>query len=159
MAIINIGHVVGPQGPSSTDLKYNGTTKVVATNTGINVVGQVNATSFVGDGSQLTNTPTNALGTRTTLFDGNSGTSADIALTEPWDTFDELIFYMTNDGSDYGLKYEILVQDMITAATYASGAEFLIVSHVYFWIRTAPRTYLSVRTENSRMRKIIGVNY
>jgi len=114
---------------------------------------------FIGDGSQLTNTPTNVLGTRTTLFNGNSGTSNDISLSQSWDTFDELIFYMTDDGSNYGLKYEVLVLDMIAAATSTFYSEFMISSHVYFWIRTGPRTYLSVRTENSRMRKIIGVNY
>lgn len=57
MATINLGSVigpVGPTGPSAPDLKYNGTTKAIATNTGVTVTGQVNATSFVGDGAGLT---------------------------------------------------------------------------------------------------------
>ena len=57
----------------SCDLRYNGSTKFVTTNTGAIVTGVLTATSFVGDGSGLTNLPggggsTAGISTTTTSF-------------------------------------------------------------------------------------------
>lgn len=117
----------------------------------------INGNAIVGSGNILIKTPNDY--TRTTLFSGDVG-SGDISLSQSWDNFDELIFYLADDGNSATGVHRVNVNDILDASAF-TGNDYVVDSYtsVYWRFDTTDKTKIDTTSENSRMRKIIGVNW
>ncbi|WIX33325.1 hypothetical protein QO259_01310 [Salinicola sp. JS01] len=96
---------------------------------------------------------------RTTIFNGSVG-SGTIQLSQNWDNFDALIFYISNDdGINGAVSVEYRVSDLIASAKL-SGNRGHIQCGGYDWIFDINnRSVITDIYEDCIMKRIIGVNY
>ena len=145
----------------SVDLYFNGSKKFETTNTGAVVTGILTATSFSGDGSNLSNVGfTTSVGT----FNASSGVATIDSFAYATEDYKvaEYTLHFTN-GSDIQAQKLLVMQDGTTAysqefAVMSSGSQLVsldaIISGANVLVRATPETGVS-GTTTFRWRRIV----
>ena len=145
----------------SVDLYFNGSKKFETTNTGVVVTGILTATSFSGDGSNLSNVGfTTSVGT----FNASSGVATIDSFAYATEDYKvaEYTLHFTN-GSDIQAQKLLVMQDGSTAysqefAVMSSGSQLVTVdatiSGANVLVRATPETGIS-GTTTFRWRRIV----
>lgn len=98
-------------------------------------------------------------GTRTTIYSGSTASVTAIPLTEDWDTFDELVFFLVSDSNTSLRTHRVDVLDILEAATLTSDGDYRVDEGTVWQFDIADKTQITTTSENSIMRKIVGIKY
>jgi hypothetical protein len=148
MSEIQTKTVSSPSGYSLTLSPANGS---------VAVGGAVNATTFIGDGSQLSNLPAGGDTvdvSETVIWSGSTG-SGSITMSQSMLNFD---FIAVFGGGEHQANQMHTAAGFVANAQKIHGNGYLLTSYssTHFWYKASSATSIQISTGNSQIRHVVG---